>query len=90
MFDGTSWTGKLWNLVLEKCTIEGRTGSTLSINLELMGPYGTSFVRNRKEEFSHALSIGTSTGIFPIMSRFNQHARQLTRRDPTYYYDSIR
>lgn len=75
-----SWTDKLWNLVNENRVQEGRTGSTLSIDVELMGPYGTSLVR--KEEFSHALLIGTGTGVVPMLSLFNQHVRQLMRLDP--------
>jgi predicted ferric reductase len=60
VFDEQSWTGKLWQLINDNRAEEGRTGSALRIHVDLMGPYGTGLVR--KEDFSHALAIGTGTG----------------------------
>jgi NAD(P)H-flavin reductase len=60
VFDEQSWTGKLWQLINDNRAEEGRTGSALRIHVDLMGPYGTGLVR--KEDFSHAIAIGTGTG----------------------------
>jgi hypothetical protein len=60
VIDGQSWTGKLWHLINDNRAEEGRTGSALRIEVDLMGPYGTGLVR--KEDFSHALAIGSGTG----------------------------
>jgi hypothetical protein len=79
VFTDKSWTGKLWQLINDNRAEEGRTGSTLRIDVDLMGPYGTALVR--KEDFSHALAIGTGTGIVPMLSLLNQHVRQLVRLD---------
>jgi predicted ferric reductase len=65
--DEQSWTGKLWNLITENRAEEERTGSVVRIDVELMGPYGTSLVR--KEDFSHALAIGTGTGKRLILTK---------------------
>jgi NAD(P)H-flavin reductase len=60
-FDEQSWTGKLWQLINDNRAEEGRTASALRIDIDLMGPYGTGLMV-RKEDFSHALAVGTSTG----------------------------
>jgi predicted ferric reductase len=67
VFNDKSWTGKLWQLINDNRAEEGRTGSTLRIDVDIMGPYGTGLVR--KEDFSHALAIGTGTGTCRISMR---------------------
>jgi predicted ferric reductase len=58
VFDETSWTGKLFQ------TLENRNGETEEssrrIDIDVMGPYGTSFAKT--EDFSHGLAVGTGTG----------------------------
>jgi predicted ferric reductase len=57
-----SWTGKLW-----KTLDEGGNGgiSRKQIDIEIMGPYGTSLAKT--ENFSHALTIGTGTGTYNVV-----------------------
>jgi hypothetical protein len=38
VFDEQSWTGKLWQLINDNRAEEGRTGSALRIDIDLMGP----------------------------------------------------
>jgi predicted ferric reductase len=54
-----SWTGKLWKTLED----EGNGGiSRKQIDIEIMGPYGTSLAKT--DDFSHALAIGTGTGTY--------------------------
>lgn len=56
VFDDNSWTGKLWGMANDT------GGNDLRVDMDVMGPYGTSLVRN--EDFSHAIVFGTGTGMF--------------------------
>jgi predicted ferric reductase len=79
-----SWTGKLWK------TLEGEGNGGISrkqIDIEIMGPYGTSLAKT--ENFSHALAIGTGTGIVPILSIFKQHVRQVMRLQPEAHFRAL-
>ena len=61
VFEETSWTWRLWQKI--KRRLDKRVGSTLTqIDIELMGPYGTSIANT--DQYSHALAFGTGTGKF--------------------------
>jgi predicted ferric reductase len=79
-----SWTSKLWKMLED-----GGDGgiSQKQIDIEVMGPYGTSLAKT--ENFSHALTIGSGTGIVPILSIFKQHVRQLMRLQPEAHFQSL-
>jgi len=84
VFGKDSWTNKLWS-VLEG---DGNGGfSEKQIDLEVLGPCGTSLAKT--EEFSHGLAIGTGTGIVPVLSLYKQHVRQLLRMDPYKHFNDL-
>ena len=76
VFGDNSWTGKLWNLLNE----DNSSDSLRLLDMEVMGPFGTSLAK--MDDFSHVLAIGTGTGIVPVLSLFKQHVRQLLRLAP--------
>jgi len=85
VFGEKSWTSKLWKMLQG----DGDGGiSQRQIEMEVMGPYGTSL--GKTENFSHALAIGTGTGIVPILSIFKQHVRQLMRLEPENHFKALR
>lgn len=59
VFDDKSWTGKLWTLLQEDTTSDGT--SLRQINIEVMGPFGTSLAKT--DDFSHVFAVGTGTGM---------------------------
>ena len=58
--------------------------SDKSIQVEVKGPYGTSI--GRTEDFSHAIAVGSGTGIVPVLSMLKQHVHQLLRLDTKTYF----
>lgn len=85
VFGEKSWTNKLWSM-LEG---DGDGGTSLrQIDMEIMGPYGTSLAKT--ENFSHGLAIGTGTGIVPILSIFKQHVRKLLRLAPERHFETLK
>jgi NAD(P)H-flavin reductase len=56
-YSTSSLDWKMWQLINDNRAEEGRT---VPFDVDLMGPYGTGLVR--KEDFSHALAVGTGTG----------------------------
>ena len=81
VFEDNSWTGKLWNYIESKPD-EGE------LEVFVQGPYGTPLARI--DEFSHAVLIGSGTGVVPILSMFKQHARRLLRLDPSTYFRHLK
>lgn len=59
VFGKSSWTSKLWD-VLEDDNEKNGGYSERYIELEVLGPCGTSLAKT--EDFSHAVAIGTGTG----------------------------
>ncbi|CAJ1963165.1 unnamed protein product [Cylindrotheca closterium] len=55
--------------------------------VEVMGPYGTSLAKT--EEYSHILSLGSGTGIVPVLSLFKQHVRKMLSLDPIRYLQEL-
>ncbi|CAB9511565.1 generating NADPH oxidase heavy chain subunit [Seminavis robusta] len=78
----TSWSHKLWELLQTQVEGDGRR-----IEFEVMGPYGTALAKT--ENFSHAIAIGTGTGIVPVLSLFKQHVRQLLRLEPESFLRTL-
>ncbi|CAB9518019.1 generating NADPH oxidase heavy chain subunit [Seminavis robusta] len=79
-----SWTDSLWRLL----DGDGDSGfSKRQIDVDILGPCGTSLAKT--EDFSHALAIGTGTGIVPILSLYKQHVRQLLRLDPWSHFQDL-
>ena len=67
-----SWTNKFSDAV---------QGVALdSIQIEVLGPYGTPF-SSETDECSHVIAIGTGTGIVPMLSLFRQHVSSLLKLD---------
>lgn len=75
-----SWTSKLWNILSED-------GVQLEMSVELMGPFGTGMAS--LEHYSHALTVGTGTGIVPMISMLQQHVAQLLRTKPQAHKTAI-
>jgi predicted ferric reductase len=57
VFDEQTWTHKLWKFLKHIDAPE-------DLIVEMMGPYGTSIAKT--DEYSHALLIGTSTGMYAL------------------------
>jgi NAD(P)H-flavin reductase len=79
-----SWSEILWNLLAE----EGQCHIYRNLDVELMGPYGSPLANI--SDFSHVLTIGTGTGIVPIISLFKQQVNQLLRLEPLSHFEDIR
>jgi predicted ferric reductase len=84
VFGATSWTGRLWDM-LELDEAGGV--SHRQIEMDIMGPVGTHLAKT--EEYSHALAIGTGTGIVPVLSLYKQQVRQLLRLSPTTHFHEL-
>mmetsp|Transcript_9287 Transcript_9287/g.13747 ORF Transcript_9287/g.13747 Transcript_9287/m.13747 type:complete len:959 (+) Transcript_9287:157-3033(+) len=88
--DEGSWTAKLWNCI-DKYDgyVVGRSKLSLlqrsGIPVEIMGPYGSCL--GNVGHYSHAIAIGTGTGIVPMLSLFKQHVRDLLKLDPKNFFD---
>ncbi|CAB9516820.1 oxidase homolog protein [Seminavis robusta] len=80
VYKDRSWTNKLWEILQEENEI---AQEARQIEFEVMGPYGTGLAKT--SDYSHALAIGSGTGIVPILSLFKQHVRQLLKLDPATY-----
>ena len=64
VFKDIAWTGQLWHMLKKEGGNSGGT-SLKQINIEVMGPYGTSSANTQK--FSHALAIGAVTGTYNLL-----------------------
>jgi len=84
VFGKRSWTIKLWDLLTDE---EGKPVSDICKYVEVMGPYGTSLAKT--QEYSHILSLGSGTGIVPILSLFKQHVRKMLSLDPNTYLKEL-
>jgi NAD(P)H-flavin reductase len=60
VFGEKSWTCKLWNILNPDNSLRESDLSNLLIDIEVLGPYGTSL--GKTEDFSHAIAIGAGTG----------------------------
>jgi hypothetical protein len=85
VFEDNSWTGMLWKLLDDNAL---KNTSHLQFEVELQGPYGSSL--GKTEDYSHALAIGTGTGIVPILSLLKQHVSKLVRLDPVAFNKGVR
>lgn len=81
VFGEKSWSNKLWHLLQEDVNGERR------IEFEIMGPYGTAL--GKTEDYSHAIALGTGTGIVPVLSLYKQHVRQLLRLEPVSFLRTL-
>jgi hypothetical protein len=71
VFEETSWNWHLWQRVNRGLNKSG--GSNLKqIDIELMGPYGTSIAKT--DQYSHALAFETGTGKFFVHSQGSQRS----------------
>mmetsp|Transcript_22356 Transcript_22356/g.34292 ORF Transcript_22356/g.34292 Transcript_22356/m.34292 type:complete len:610 (-) Transcript_22356:311-2140(-) len=88
-----SWTEQLWQYCSD--FVQDKSQSRViahsfrlrsNLIVDVMGPYGSSY--GHLKDYSHAIAIGSGTGIVPMISIFKQHARDLTRLNPsTYFHD---
>ena len=86
VFDKQSWSSKVWDLMREHNTdpfVNSRT-----IEFDMMGPCGTALAKT--EDFSHALAIGTGTGIVPILSLLNMHVSKVLKLSPEVYFRELK
>ncbi|GKZ01556.1 hypothetical protein MPSEU_001106100 [Mayamaea pseudoterrestris] len=87
-----SWTNKLWkHLEQQQLLNANETTNKLfptTLHVDVMGPYGTPLAQT--SALSHALVIGTGTGIVPILSMYKQHMRRHIRLNPKALRDSER
>jgi FAD-binding domain/Ferric reductase like transmembrane component len=60
--DKNSWTSGLWNLLEGSGSCGTERIDQVAIDVDVMGPYGTSLAKT--ENFTHALCIGTGTGTY--------------------------
>ena len=74
------WTEKLWNQL--------KNGSRRGIKIELMGPYGTSLIR--EPVYTNVLSIGAGTGIVPCISLLKQHVKKMLMMEPEEFLASLK
>uniref|UniRef100_A0A7S2EV36 FAD-binding FR-type domain-containing protein n=1 Tax=Ditylum brightwellii TaxID=49249 RepID=A0A7S2EV36_9STRA len=81
-----SWTNRLWMMISGED--QGKSfpvaASNRKITVEVKGPYGTAL--GQTDEFSHAVAIGSGTGIVPIISLYKKHVRNLLRLDPETFF----
>uniref|UniRef100_A0A7S1YCJ9 FAD-binding FR-type domain-containing protein n=1 Tax=Grammatophora oceanica TaxID=210454 RepID=A0A7S1YCJ9_9STRA len=85
VFDQGSWTRKLWGM------LDGdgdRENSNKTVWVEVMGPYGTPLAN--VQDFSHVVSIGSGTGVVPMLSMLKQHVRHILRLEPSEYFRDLR
>eukprot|EP00521_Asterionellopsis_glacialis_P011582 CAMPEP_0195307206 /NCGR_PEP_ID=MMETSP0707-20130614/37600_1 /TAXON_ID=33640 /ORGANISM="Asterionellopsis glacialis, Strain CCMP134" /LENGTH=900 /DNA_ID=CAMNT_0040371453 /DNA_START=21 /DNA_END=2723 /DNA_ORIENTATION=- len=85
--DDQTWTGKLWNILAGKVDLNHsfqRLSRRAFLEFEMMGPYGTSL--GNTEAYSHAIVVGSGTGIVPCLSQYKKHVRQMLRLDPEKYF----
>mmetsp|Transcript_27327 Transcript_27327/g.49639 ORF Transcript_27327/g.49639 Transcript_27327/m.49639 type:complete len:893 (-) Transcript_27327:132-2810(-) len=80
-----SWTNKLWMLIDSLKDKDGFRRNNGNVKFEVKGPYGTAM--GETDMFSHALVIGSGTGVVPILSMFKRHVRQLLRLDPSLFFE---
>ena len=52
-----------------------------------MGPYGTSLASTN--DYTHVLSLGSGTGIVPVLSLFKQHVRKMLALEPKAYLKEL-
>mmetsp|Transcript_30987 Transcript_30987/g.74540 ORF Transcript_30987/g.74540 Transcript_30987/m.74540 type:complete len:837 (-) Transcript_30987:1632-4142(-) len=78
------WTIKLWEMLSDA---KGNPVSNNRKYVEVMGPYGTSLAKT--EEYSHILSLGSGTGIVPVLSLFKQHVQKMLSLDPHTYLNEL-
>lgn len=90
VYNDLSWTGKLRQL-LDRGSDSSKLGlretfqqSHHGIKVHVMGPFGTSL--GRTQDYSHAIAIGSGSGVVPILSLYKKHIRQLLRLDPDTYF----
>jgi len=75
-----TWTAALCSV------LESNGGSDLEV--ELMGPYGTSIAKIGS--YSRILAIGAGTGVVPILSLYKMHIRDLLRLDPRRFFAEMK
>lgn len=85
--DDRTWTGQLWNILAGKVDLNHsfqRLSRRAFLEFEMMGPYGTRL--GNTQAYSHAIVVGSGTGIVPCLSQYKKHVRQLLRLDPEKYF----
>jgi len=92
-FGEKSWSGKLCILLNEDGHISLKdmfvdNSTTPAIKVQVMGPYGLSFVR-KNGQYSHGLLFGSGTGVVPILSVLKQHVYKLQSLQPKAFDNSV-
>lgn len=92
VFAVNSWTDKLWNLLDESNAPANKVGGTITssprlVEFQVMGPCGTGLPTTK--DYSHAVAIGTGTGIVPLLSALKQHVHSLIRLAPDVHFKDL-
>ena len=81
VFGEDSWTAKLWQYIHD----EGSSGcNSNNFQIEVRGPYGSSV--GILEDYTHALMVGTGTGIVPMFSYLRHHLHNLAALEPSEFF----
>lgn len=80
--EGSTWTMKLYSYLESQSALED-----VPLYINMMGPYGTSLATT--SNFTHAVCVGTGTGIVPMVSLLKQHVYSLLRLDPERHFHNI-
>ncbi|CAJ1961984.1 unnamed protein product [Cylindrotheca closterium] len=80
----SSWTTRLWDMLADE---KGNPVRNIRKYVEIMGPYGTSLANT--DEYSHILSLGSGTGIVPVLSLFKEHVQKMLSLDPKRYLQEL-
>lgn len=93
-----SWSGRLfqairdeervWDKSLGRCEDIPMAYDSSRISVEVLGPYGTAL--GNKMNFTHAVAIGTGTGVVPCLSALQDHVHQCLSLHPTHYGQDAR
>ena len=86
VYEGKAWTKQLWDMLYDESGSDKT--EAFDINVELIGPYGTSLCHS--QTYSHILAIGAGTGVVPILSMYKEHMHNLFRLDPKKFFVELK
>ncbi|CAJ1964502.1 unnamed protein product [Cylindrotheca closterium] len=84
VYGASSWTSQLWDLLIDE---EGIHDPHARLFVEVKGPYGTSLAST--DDYTHVLSLGSGTGIVPVLSLYKEHIRNMLALDPIAYLEEL-